>query len=161
MSDKFDEHEKYRKAKDELIQKPYIQVTELTDKVLFWTSWGTGAIFQAKLLSNTWGKNIYEETDIEQSDIDWTNRIGNKNKARKKGRAIIITFTRHNIRKKVFMNKRKFKWTDISSTESLTSLRIAKLNNARDEYEINKVWKSDGRIIVMEEGSAKPEVIYG
>ena len=59
------------------------------------------------------------------------------------------------------MNKRKFKWTDISSTEGLISLRIAKLNNARDEYEINKVWKSDGRIMVMEEGSGKPEVIYG
>lgn len=64
MSDKFDEHEKYRKAKDELIQKSYIQVIELTDKVLFWISWGTDAIFQAKWLSNTWGKNIYEETDI-------------------------------------------------------------------------------------------------
>ena len=31
-------------------------------------------------------------------------RIGNKNKTRKKGRAIIIKFTRYNTRKKVFMN---------------------------------------------------------
>ena len=44
---------------------------------------------------------------------------------------------------------------------NLNSLRIAKLKNARDEYSFHKVWSSDGRIMVMEEGSAKPEVIYG
>ena len=60
------------------------------------------------------------------------------------------------------MNKRKFKGTYISSvTESLTSLRMTKLKDARDEYGFNKVWTSDGRIMVMEEGSAKPKVIYG
>ena len=59
------------------------------------------------------------------------------------------------------MNKRNFKGINISVTESLTSLRIAKLKDARDEYSFNKVWSSDGRIIVMEEGSDKPEVTYG
>ena len=59
------------------------------------------------------------------------------------------------------MNKRKSNGKNISVTESLTSLRISKLKDARDEYRFNKVWASDGRIMVMEEGSTKLEVIYG
>ena len=59
------------------------------------------------------------------------------------------------------MNKRKFKGTNISVTESLTSSRMTKLKDVRDEYGFNKVWTSDGRIMVMKEGSAKPKVIYG
>ena len=43
-------------------------------------------------------------------------------------------------------------------TESLTSLRITKLKDARNEYGFNEVWTSDGRIMVMKEGSAKPKV---
>ena len=101
------------------------------------------------------------ELDIQPSDIDRTHRIGNKNKARKKGRAVIIKFTRYNTRKTVSMNKRKFKGTNISVTESLTSLRMTKLKDARDEYGFNKVWTSDGRIMAMEEESAKPKIIYG
>lgn len=41
------------------------------------------------------------------------------------------------------------------------SLLMVKLKDARDEYGFNKVWASDGRIMVMEEGSTKLEVIYG
>ena len=61
------------------------------------------------------------------------------------------------------MNEKMFKGTNISVTESLTSLRMTKRceRDARDEYGFNKVWTSDGRIMVMEEGSAKPKVIYG
>ena len=58
------------------------------------------------------------------------------------------------------MNKRNFKGINISVTESLTSLRIAKLKDARDEFGFNKVWTSNYRIMLMEEGSAKPKVIY-
>ena len=38
--------------------------------------------------------------DIQQSDIDQTHRIGYKNKARNKGRAIIVKLTRYNTKKK-------------------------------------------------------------
>ena len=58
------------------------------------------------------------------------------------------------------MNKREFKGINVSVTERLTSLRMAKLKDARDEYGFNKVWISDGRMMVMEEQSAKPKVIY-
>ena len=100
--------------------------------------------------------------DIQPFDIDRMHRISNKNKeAGKKGWATITTFTRYNTRKKVFMNKKKFKGTNISVTESLTSLWMTKLKDARDEYGFNKIWTSDGRIMVIEEESAKPKVIYG
>ena len=68
--------------------------------------------------------NTHFGLDIQASDIDQTHHTINKNKVRKKGRAIITKFTRYNTRKKVFMNKRNFKVTNISVTESLTSLRI-------------------------------------
>ena len=38
---------------------------------------------------------------------------------------------------------------------------MAKLKDARDEYWFNKVWTSNGSIMVIEHGSAKPKVIYG
>ena len=53
-----------------------------------------------------------------------------------KGRAIITKSARYNIRKKVLMNKRKFKGTNISVTESLTSLRMAKLKDTRDFFHL-------------------------
>ena len=57
------------------------------------------------------------------------------------------------------MNKRKFKGTNVFVIESLTSLKMAELKDARDEYGFNKVWTSDSRIMVIEEGSAKPKII--
>ena len=66
--------------------------------------------------TDTLSINIIDEhlrLDIQPSDIDWMHCIGNKNKVHKKGRAIIIKFTSYNTRKKVFMNKRKFKGTNI------------------------------------------------
>ena len=75
---------------------------------------------------------------MKPSDIDRTHRIGNKNKGRKKGRAIIIKFTRYNTRKNFFMNKKEFKEINMPVTESLTSLWMAKLKDARDEYGFNK-----------------------
>ena len=178
ISDKFDEYKKDRKAKDKLIMKLQTQVTELTDKV---SNLSVQVDEQEQysrrncLLIHGVEDNQNEDTDtlsiniinehlgldIQPSDIDRTHRIGNKNKTRKKGRAIIIKFTRYNTRKKVFMNKRKFKGTNISVTESLTSLRMTKLKDARDKYGFNKVWTSDDRIMVMEGGSTKPKVTHG
>ena len=92
--------------------------------------------------TDTLSINIINEhlgLDIQPSDIDQVHRIGNKNKARKKGRSTTITFTRYDTRKKVSMNQRKVKGTNISVTESLTSLRMKKLKDARDEYGFKKV----------------------
>ena len=39
----------------------------------------------------------------------------------------------------------------MSITESLTKLRVSKLNEARDLYDRNNVWSYDGRIMVKDE----------
>ena len=178
ISDNFDEYKKDRNGKDEIRTKLQTQVTELAEKV---SNLSVQADKQEQhsrgncLLINGLEENRNEDTDtlsiniinkhfgldIQPSDIDRTHRICNKLKASKKSRAIINKFTWYNNRKKVFMNKRKSNGKNISVTESLTSLRISKLKDARDEYGFNKVWASDGRIMVMEEGSTKLEVIYG
>ena len=59
------------------------------------------------------------------------------------------------------LKKNKFTWTDVSVTESLTSIRMAELKDERDEYGFNKFWTSNGKIMVMEEGSIWPKAIYG
>ena len=159
MSEKFEEYEKDRKAKDELIIKLQMQFKEFADKV---SNFSVQVDEQEQysrrncLLidgleeiqnedSDTLSINIINELlglDIQPSNIDRTHRICNKNKARKIVQVIIIKFTRYNTRKKIFifMNKRKFTETNISVTESLTSLRMAILKDARDEFGFNMVW---------------------
>ena len=72
--------------------------------------------------------------DIPPSDIDQINCMNKKNKANMKGP-----------RKTVSVNKRKFKGTNITVTESFTFLQMAKFWKMRDEYRFNKVWFSDGK----------------
>ena len=116
ISDKFVKYEKDRKAKDELITKLQTQVTELTDKVVSLLYKLTNKQYSRRncLLIDGIKENRNEETDtlsistinehlgldIQPSDIDRMHRIGDKNKARKTGRAIIIKFTMYNIKKK-------------------------------------------------------------
>ena len=83
--------------------------------------------YQLALLNEHFG------LDIQPSNLDRTHRISSKNKAHKTGRAITIKFTRYNIRKKVFM-KKKLKGIQISVTDGLTSLRMKKLKDSRDEF---------------------------
>ena len=102
ISDQFNEYEKERTAKDELIMKLQTQVTELTDKVsnLFVQVDKQEQYSRQNCLlihgveenqnedTNTLSINIINEhlgLDIQPSDIDRTHRIGNKNKMRKKG----------------------------------------------------------------------------
>ena len=59
------------------------------------------------------------------------------------------------------MNKRKYKGTNITVTECLTSLRIATLKDVTAEFGFNKVWISDGVLTVMDEGSVKPKMLNG
>ena len=111
ISKKFDEHEKDRKAKDELIIKLQTQVTEFTDKVIkrsvqvdkqekysrpnFLLMHGVEEYRSED--TSTLSINIINEhigLDIKPSDIDRVHRICNKKKARKKCQAIIIKFTR-------------------------------------------------------------------
>ena len=93
--------------------------------------------------------DLQEEINIE--DLDRTHRIGKVNNG--KSRPIIVKFARYNVRKKVFHNKRKLKGKNMSITESLTKIRVSKLNEARDLYNRNNVWTYDGRIMVKDENN--------
>ena len=54
---------------------------------------------------------------------------------------------RNNDRKKIFDSKKKLKGKKIAITESLTVTLIKKLNEARERYNFNNVWTSDGKTL--------------
>ena len=88
---------------------------------------------------------------ITDNDIDRTNRIG-KPKNNGKRRPFIIKFVRYNVRKKIFSSKKLLKDSGLSITESLTTFRMKKLNNARETFGFRNVWTVDGRIFYSENG---------
>ena len=93
--------------------------------------------------------DLQEEINIE--DLDRMHRIGKVNNG--KSRPIIVKFSRYNVSKKVLHNKRKLKGKNMSITESLTKIRVSKLNEARDLYNRNNAWTYDGRIMVKDENN--------
>ena len=99
-----------------------MQVTELTDKVSNLSEQGGkqkqysrqncllihGVEENQKYDTDASSINIINEhlgLDIQLSEIDRTHRIGNKNRARKKGRAIITKFTRYKTRNRAVIIK--------------------------------------------------------
>ena len=96
---------------------------------------------------------------ITDNDIDRTNRIG-KPKNNGKPRPVIIKFVRYNVRKKIFSSKKLLKDSGVSITESLTTFRMKKLNNARETFGFRNVWAVDGRIFYSENGSQYAKVYY-
>ena len=63
--------------------------------------------------------------DLSKEDLYRSHRIGEKRAGKK--RPIIIKFARYNMRKQVFMNRKRLKGTGYSVTEGLTSLRMKKI----------------------------------
>lgn len=84
---------------------------------------------------------------LAKSDIDRSHRIGQKNNSSKRPRALIVKFSRYNVRASVFREKRKLKGTNIMLTESLTNNRIQTLKKAKSYYGMKNVWTSDGEIL--------------
>lgn len=72
------------------------------------------------------------EMSINESDINKGHRICRKNQNNTKPRAVIIKFARYNNPRKVFLSKKKLKGSRLSITESVTSLRMTKLNSLRN-----------------------------
>ena len=73
------------------------------------------------------------DEEITHLDIDRSHRLGNRKLDKSKPRPIIIKFSRHNVRARIFKNKRKLKGKRTSVTESLTKTRMEKLEKARKE----------------------------
>ena len=95
------------------------------------------------------------EEDISLEDLDRTHRIGSSRNSNGKTRPIIIKFARYNVRRRVFSNKKKLKGKPASITESLTKFRVEKLQEAREAYGRENVWRYDGRILFKEDGKIK------
>ena len=68
--------------------------------------------------------NEHLEEEVTEKELDRTHRIGNPKSGYKRLRPIIVKFACYNTRRKVFVNKKKFKNTGISITESLTKRRM-------------------------------------
>ena len=52
---------------------------------------------------------------------------------------------RYNDSRKIFDNKKKLKGKKIAFTESLMVTSMKKFNEARERYNFNNVWTSDGK----------------
>ena len=77
---------------------------------------------------------INDELDITidvDNDIDRSHRLGRF--VQGKNRPIIVKLVRHNMKNKIYSNKKKLKGKKNSITESLTQFRVQKLNQAREE----------------------------
>ena len=87
------------------------------------------------------------EIDLKEVAIDRTHRIGDPKKKKKKVRPIIVKLVRYYDRKEVFSRKKYLKGKGILITESLTSFRVKKLEEAREKYGFKNVWTIDGFIM--------------
>ena len=184
ISSKFEEFEKDRLEKEQKIQKLEETVTTLNEKVLNLNNQVNDLHKKAEkqeqysrrncLLIHgvTEDKNenvddlvvsiIKNNMDIEifSDDLCRAHRIGKSNGGAKKGRPIIVKFVRHNIKHNIFRNKKRLKGKNISITESLTKVRMEKLNEARELFGFKNVWTSDGRILYKREGEEGTNLYY-
>ena len=76
----------------------------------------------------------------------------------KRSRPIIKKFTRCNIGREVFVNKKKVKNIVISITRSLTKRRMRFLKRAKVEF--NNVWTVHGQILYYDEVAKKVQVSF-
>ena len=81
-----------------------------------------------------------------------------ENQNNKKTRSIIIKFVWYNCSWKIFLNKKKFKNTGISITESLTAKRMEMLINPKEQLGFRNVWTLDEKFYCLAEGCAKPQI---
>ena len=177
ISEQFDEYEKDKKEKEEIIKNLEGQVNNLTETVAKLVkqadnqeqySWRNCLLVHGlpkTTLENTNDlviRKFKNEMDIKifSDDIDRSQRIGEQKDDPNKVRPVIVKFTRYNDRNKIFRNKKRLNGKKMSITESLTGLRMSKLKEARDEFGFRNVWSTDGQILYKKEGSDQTRVYY-
>ena len=144
LTSKFDELEKERKEKDELINSLQIEVSSLKvevknleKKTNDQEQYSRRNCLLIHGLNETKTENmdkmvldvINDKLNMEMSQvsIDRSHRLGKRKGACQKSRAIIVKFTRYKDRNHVFRNKKILKGSGISVTESLTLKRMEHL----------------------------------
>ena len=161
ITDKFDEYEKEREEKNKIMKKLNEKKSALTerskvleesiDQLLEESIDQQGFVIDRRncLLIHGVEDNSNEDTDklvlnivnndleidLTEVAIDHTHHIGDPKKKKKKVRPTIVIFVRYYDRKEVFSKKKHLKGKGISITESLTSFRMTKLEDAR-----KKIW---------------------
>ena len=164
LTSKFDELEKERKEKDELINSLQIEVSSLKVEVKNLEKKADDQEQYSRrncLLIHGLTETKTEDTDemvldvinnklnieMSQISIDRSHRLGKRKGPGQKPRAIIVKFTRYKDRHHVFRNKKLLKGTGISVTESLTVKRMEHLKKAREQHGFGNVWTLDGKIM--------------
>ena len=98
------------------------------------------------------------DLEISSGDIDRTHRIGVPSKV--KNRPTMVKFVRHMGRKRIFINKKILKGTNISITKSLSKIRISALKEARNKFRYSSVWTADRKIMYKDKGDTKAKVYF-
>ena len=98
--------------------------------------------------------------DLTPSDLDITQRIGQRKAPSKKPRATIIKFVSYNTRKFSFLNKKLLKETQVSITESLTAKRMGILKKAREKHQFRNVWTADAKTLYKDGNDNKVKLYY-
>ena len=163
INEKFEELEKDKKEKEIKIKKLEEKVSLMSNKIeTLEKSFDSQEQYSCRncLLVHGIDEKEGEQTDkviidtvvekmniaITSDDVDRSHRVGKK-KEGNKSRPIIVKFSRYNACHKVFSNRKRLKGTNISITESLTTTRMAKLKEARDEKAFKSMWAFDGKIL--------------
>ena len=176
LTSKFDELERERKEKDELINSLQIEVSSLKVEVKNLEKEADGQEQYSRrncLLIHGLTEAKAEDTDemvldvinsklnieMSQTSIGRSHRFGKRKGPGQKPRAIIVKFTRYNDRHSVFSKKKLLKMTGISVTESLTLKRMEHHKKAREQHGFANVWTLDGKIM-FKGNDGNPKVYY-
>ena len=176
LTSKFDELERERKEKDELINILQIEVSSLKVEVKNLEKKADDQEQYSRrncLLIHGLTETKTEDTDemvldvinnklnieMSQISIDRNHRLGKRKGPGQKPRAFIVKFTRYKGRHHAFSKKKLMKGTGISVTESLTLKRMEHLKKAREQHGFAHVWTLDGKIM-FKGNDGNPKVYY-
>ena len=98
------------------------------------------------------------EVDVDINDLDKIHRIGSSGNSNGKLTLIIVKFTRYNVRKKVFVNKKTKRQKYQQWVECLTKLQMEKLQEVRKTH-VRLNGRTYGGIIMIKSDN-KIKVFY-
>ena len=174
-NNRFDEYEKEKKEKDELIKNLRKDVNDMAG-IIDNLSLGLDRQEQYSrrncLLLHNIPETSNENTDdlviktvneelleaITINEIDRSHRLGKSQAG--KIRPVIVKFARYHTRNKIFRKKKLLKGKQVSITENLTKRRMAELKEAREKHGFHDVWTSDGKILYKDNSDNKIKVLY-
>ena len=174
-NNRFDEYEKEKKEKDELIKNLRKDVNDMAG-IIDNLSLGLDRQEQYSrrncLLLHNIPETSNENTDdlviktvneelleaITINEIDRSHRLGKSQAG--KIRPVIVKFARYHTRNKIFRKKKLLKGKQVSITESLTKRRMAELKEAQEKHGFHDVWTSDGKILYKDNSDNKIKVFY-